>query len=219
VAEEPSRQGLIDSFRLIASTLDEIVALARTNATEDSVLAAHPRIKREAHRRRIMGTLRWMIASDTLVERASSMPQGFACLTTEADHNQGRYAFAFPGRPGGVFMVRRKPHDPGEGEYVQNRLDGVLEYAPLAEAFKQSPLKVYVSIPPKGEARLIGEHRAWDQPLWIPLSEVRSSASVPITQHTGRNSTRPASKPPRPIVRSTKRTIDEQTSVHPADDV
>jgi len=160
-----------------------------------------------------------MIASDALVERVPSMPQGFACLTTEADHNQGRYAFAFPGRPGGVFMVRRKPHDPGEGEYVQDRLDGVLEYAPLAKAFKQSPLKVYLSIPPKSGARLIGEHRAWDQPLWIPLSDVRASASILTPQQTGPTSIRSAAQQPRPIVRSTKRTVDDQKTMQPADDV
>ena len=55
MGEEPSRQGLIDSFRPIASTLDEIVALARTNATEEAVAAAHPGIERQAHRRRIRG--------------------------------------------------------------------------------------------------------------------------------------------------------------------
>lgn len=219
MAEEPSRQRLIDSFKPIASTLEEIVALARTGTTEEAVAAAHPRIERQAHRRRIMGTLRWMIASDALVERVPTMPRGFACLTTEADHNQGRYAFAFPGRPGGVFMVRRKPHDPGEGEYVQDRLDGVLEYAPLAEAFRQSPLKVYLSIPPKSGARLIGEHQAFDQPLWIPISEVQASASVLTPQQNGPSSIRTTSRLPRPIVRSTKLAIDDQKTVQPVDDV
>jgi hypothetical protein len=158
--------------------LHDIVALAQAGASEDKVRDAHPRIVRLAHRRRLMGAMRWMIASDELVVRIADAPSGFGCLTTEADHSQGRYAFSFPGHPGGVFMVKRVPHEVGEGDYVQQRLAGVLETAPLADQFKNSPLKIYVSIPDRGAARLIAEHPAWPERISIMLSELRPSASV-----------------------------------------
>jgi hypothetical protein len=97
-------------------------------------------------------------------------------------------------------MVRRTPHEPGAGEYVQERLQGVLESAPLAEQFKHSPLKVYLQIPPRGSARLVGEHPAWSERVLIVLSELHMPASVVRV-----------SSPPRalPTVRST-RVVDSQ---------
>jgi hypothetical protein len=205
MAEEPTRDGVIESFRPIAYVLDEIVAAAQEGSSEDLVRAAHPPLARHAHRRRLMGALRWMLASDTLVSRISDGPIGFGCLTTEADHNQGRYAFSFPGRPGGVFMIRRTPHEPGEGEYVQERLEGVLESAPLAEQFKHSPLKVYLSIPANGGARLIAEHPAWPERQYIALVELHRVASLVTVPSPG--------TAPRPAIRSTRAAerVEDQT--------
>jgi hypothetical protein len=195
VAEEPTREGIIESFQPIASMLGEVVATAQDNAGDDVIRAAHPLLVRHAHRNRVMGGLRWMIGSDQIVLRIAGAPNGFGCLTTEADHNQGRYAFSFPGHPGGVFMIRRTPHEPGEGEYVQQRLKGVLEHAPLADQFKHSPLKVYLSIPPRGGARLIAEHPAWSERISVSLAELKTLAPLVAG---------PSPAVPRPTVRSTK---------------
>jgi hypothetical protein len=204
MAEEPTREGIIESFRPITGLLDEVVTTAQNSASEEVVRQAHPRLARHAHRNRVMGGLRWMIGSDELVTRIADAPSGFGCLTTEADHNQGRYAFSFPGHPGGVFMIRRTPHDAGEGEYVQQRLNGVLEHAPLADQFKHSPLKVYLSIPSRGAARLIGEHPAWPERVSVLLAELR--AAVPVLP-------RPKTTALRPAVRSTKTTVPEADEV------
>ncbi len=210
MALEPTRSGVIESFRPISTLLEEVVRTAQDASSEEKIRRAHPLVERYAHRSRAMGLVRWMVAADQLAARLVEAPDGFGCLTTDADHNQGKYAFSFPGHPGGAFMIRRAPHEPGEGVYVQERLEGVVEQAPLAEQFKHSTLKVYLSIPPSGTALLIAEHPAWPEPVRIPLSELRTVAPIVPA---------PARPVVMPRVRSTKQTAKRPAEAGNTNDV
>lgn len=184
---------------MIATVVDQ----AQAGARYELVDAGIPSVHRVAHLRRLTGAARWMIAADAFVDQSLVWPAGFSVLTTEADHNGGRYAFAFAG---GVWTVRRQPHGEKEGGFLQERLEGVIEHAPLAPAFARAALKVFLSIPPVGAAKLIAEHRSWDESVVITLGELLAEnaamahiPSVELPRRTER----------RPLVRSAKRRVPE----------
>jgi hypothetical protein len=142
-----------------------------------------------------------MVIADTLVDHQASMPVGFSIESTDADHNQGKYAFQFPL---GVFTVRREPHDADDGLYLQEHLEGFEEQMQLSggiDAFVG--IKAYLSVPAEGAIKLIATHPELDAPMVLLLDEVErdddSGTPASITP------TRPG---PVPSVRSTRRKED-----------
>jgi hypothetical protein len=198
----PTREAFVRDFRPIAALLDEIVGKARAGSSYNEVREALPVVERQAHLRRLCGSARWMIAADALVANRARFPRGFSVLTTDADHNSGRYAFEFPG---GVWTLRREPHKEEEqGAFLQERLEGVIESAPLRPDLRELAVKVFVSIPVKGAVKVIAQHRAWADPVIVTLAELLVHDQTPV------EISRP--KRPRPVVRSTRREQRETES-------
>ena len=144
-----TREKLKAAFAPMVSLIEEAVEEARVASSRQAVAAANPEVKRLAHLRRLAGTKRWMVLADGLVQRKESYPEGFFLESTDADHNQGKYAFRFPM---GICTVKREPHneEEGQGKYIQEAIDGVLEQAELSpdiDAF--AAVKAYISVPPR----------------------------------------------------------------------
>lgn len=183
-----SRDEVKAAFAPLVPFVEDAVEKARVASSHDVIANANPQVTRVAHLRRLSGTKRWMVLADDLVAQAPGMPEGFGMESTDADHNQGKYAIRFPL---GVCTIRREPHDEEEGKYLQERLEGVLEQAQLApgiDAF--AGIKAYISVPPEGAVRLIATHPAFPEPMVILLDEievetgavtaVRPSAPMPL---------------------------------------
>jgi hypothetical protein len=179
-----SRDDIKTSFAPLVPLLEEAVKEARAASSYDAIVKANPEVLRTAHLRRLAGSKRWMIVADGLAARAPRMPEGFGMESTDADHNQGKYAIRFPL---GVCTVRREPHEGDEGKYLQEHIEGVLDQAPLADdvdAF--AGVKVYVSVPPDGPVKLIATHPTFPEPMVILLDEisVASDGAVEAIQPT-----------------------------------
>jgi hypothetical protein len=170
------------SFRPIVPLLEIVIAEARAATTFSVVAKSNPDVTRDGHIRRLGGTKRWMLVADGLV-RESDFPEGFEVISTEGDHNRGRYVFRFPG---GVFTVKKHPHKEDEGAYLQEQLEAVLEQAPLADGIAaEADLKVFLSVPERAPARLIVTHPALDRHMVIFLDEIMADEvppSIPPTE-------------------------------------
>ena len=71
--------------------------------------------------------------------------------TTEAQHNAGRYAFTFPG---GVFTVRREPHDDekDEGLFMQESFKEVTDLLDQQGApDAKDGMRVWIKIAPTAQ--------------------------------------------------------------------
>jgi len=116
-----------------------------------------------------------MVLADGLVRRESSYPEGFSLESTEADHNQGKYAFRFPM---GICTVKREPHneEEGQGKYIQEAIAGVLEQAQLSPDIDVfAGVKAYISVPPEGAVRFIATHPTLGEPIVILIDEFARS--------------------------------------------
>jgi hypothetical protein len=194
MAKPISREAIIAVFKPVVPLLDEVIADAQSKSTPELMRTALPTVRRESHVRRLVGTVRWMIMADGLVACAERMPPGFGVLSTEAQHNGGQYVFLCPG---GVFTVKKQPHDGNEGVYLQEQLNLVLEQAPLAQGINASAgIKVFLSAAWKRKPRLIVEHPTLTESMVILLDEVRSFVPARVA---------PAQPRTRTIVRSARR--------------
>ncbi|HEY2717932.1 MAG TPA: hypothetical protein VGI73_17100 [Solirubrobacterales bacterium] len=167
-----TREKLKVAFAPIVPLIEEAVEEARIASSRQVIAAANPEVKRLAHLQRLAGTKRWMVLADGLVRRKESYPDGFILESTDADHNQGKYAFRFPM---GICTVKREPHseDDGQGKYIQEAIEGVLEQAQLApniDAF--AAVKAYISVPPEGVVRFIATHPTLSEPVVILIDEI-----------------------------------------------
>jgi hypothetical protein len=152
--------------------VEEAVEEARVASSQQAISDANPEVKRVAHLRRLAGTKRWMVLADGLVERASRFPDGFSVESTDADHNQGKYAFR---SPLGICTVKREPHneEEGQGKYIQEAIEGVLEQAALSPDIDPfAAVKAYISVPPEGAVRLIATHPTLAEPMIILIDEI-----------------------------------------------
>jgi hypothetical protein len=167
-----TREKLKAAFAPMVSLIEEAVEEARLASSRQAISAANPEVKRLAHLQRLAGTKRWMVLADGLVRREDSFPKGFFLESTDADHNQGKYAFRFPM---GICTIKREPHkeEEGQGKYIQEALDGVLEQAHLSadiDAF--AAVKAYISVPPEGVVRIITTHPTLPEPMVILIDEI-----------------------------------------------
>jgi hypothetical protein len=132
-----ARNEVIAAFEPLYGVLQTIIADARQKTTLERFANLHPEIEREASLKRLAGQARWMLIAEGLAARIPSI-EGFSVRTSDAQHNSGQYVFAFPG---GIFTVRREPHDdtdPDDGRYIQQVLTEILEQAELAYPFRGS---------------------------------------------------------------------------------
>jgi hypothetical protein len=190
-----TRSAFKGSLQPIVPMVRPLVADAREQTEISKIAAANPEITRRAHLHRIAGIKRWMIIADGIARLGERLPEGFAVLSTEEQHNQGRYAFGFPG---GVWTTRREPHQAGEERpYLQDALDGILEQAPLRAEVEGEPVFAYLSVPPHGPAKFIASHPALPLELSVPLDEFGFAPLVEVARpgvaRPGVRSTRPAS--------------------------
>lgn len=165
-----TRDQIKAAFAPMVPLIEEAVEEARIASSQQLIADTNPEVPRLAHRRRLGGTKRWMVLADGLVQRAPRLPEGFGLESTEEDHNQGKYAFRFPL---GLCTIRREPHNEDQGKYLQERIEGVLEQAPLApdiDAFVG--IKAYISVPPEGAVSLIATHPTLPEPIVILLDEI-----------------------------------------------
>jgi hypothetical protein len=193
MAAEPTREHLISVFGPAAALIADVVARARTASAFTVVATSNPEVRRDSHLQRLAGAKRWMLTADGLVDRQSELPEGFGVLSSDADHNGGRYVFRFPG---GVFTIRREPHKEDEGSYLQEQLD-VFKDAPLAEGLAGTEVKIFVSVPATGFVRLIVVHPAFDEAMVISLDEILERHRPPVDVV-------PTAPPRRSVVRSTR---------------
>jgi len=198
------REDVIAAFAPCVPLLRGIIVRARDDASADSVADAHPRLRsigRLAHIRRIAGTLRWLYVAEDLVAELPAGPSGFGVLSTDLDHSRGRFVFFFPG---GVFTVRRQPHqDDDENVYIQECLDTLLEQTPLAEGIDgNADLTLYIGVPHKGPPKLSVVHPSLADPMTIALDEFDAPRNA-----------LPADASPYP-----KRNVSSERKPHQADD-
>ena len=170
-----TREEMITAFRPLHAVLESEIAEARKVTTLKVIAARHPEITRQAHLQRIAGGNRWMLIADGLVRSVGPI-DGFSVLSDNAQHNQGQYVFGFPG---GVFTVKREPHDktdPADGRYIAMTLEGILDQAELAPGLDPAdPITVYLSVTDRS-ARLKVTHSTLSDPMTIPLADLAEPA-------------------------------------------
>jgi hypothetical protein len=170
-----SRGQFMASFAPIVPTLEEVIAEARAASDFKKIAVAIPEITRRSGISRVSGTARWILAADGLVDRVPSFPDGFVLHSSEANHNQGKYIFGFPL---GVFTFKREAHDAEEGAYLQETLEILQETPALTGAGVIAGLKVYISVPSKGAARLIVKQPNAEEPIEVLLDEFARPGKV-----------------------------------------
>lgn len=111
-------------------------------------------------------------------------PTGFSVATTDAQHNAGRYAFTFPG---GVFTVRREPHDDekDEGRFMQEsfkEVTGLLDQQGAPDA--KDAMRVWIKIAPAGGTRLTALDR-YDHRVKVYLTDLLTASAPPSTPYPG----------------------------------
>jgi hypothetical protein len=188
---------LIEQLAPIGPLLTELVDAAHTDSTVQHAATSYPNLRRDAHLNRVSGTVCWALVVDGLVDAAKQgrFPEGFSVNTTEPQHNTGRYAFAFPG---GVFAVRREPHDDSkeQGRFLQQSFKQVTKLmdeqgSPSAE----TAVRVWIRIAPEGKTKLTARDRH-NHKIVITLSDLLEISTPQATRH-------PASDTRKTQVRST----------------
>jgi hypothetical protein len=187
MADAVTRDWVKEAFRPISSFLMQAAEDAQRIASFRAVATANPSVNRESHIHRVAGTLRWMLTAEGLVGFSGAMPGGYGVWSTDADHNGGRYVFRWPG---GVFTIKRTPHEEDEGFYLQERLD--LVAAGLKEASGGSPtdVTVYLSVPPQRCPKLIVTHSTLSEPFTIALDELLEEEPVALPNARPRSKVR-----------------------------
>jgi hypothetical protein len=188
---------LIEQLAPLGPLLTELVDAAHADSNVQHAATSYPKLRRDAHLNRVSGTVCWALVVDGLVDafKQGRFPNGFSVNTTEPQHNAGRYAFAFPG---GVFAVRREPHDDSkeQGRFLQQSFKQVTKLmdeqgAPGAE----TAVRVWIRIAPEGKTKLTARDRH-DHKTVITLADLLEASAPPATPH-------PASDTHRTRVRST----------------
>jgi hypothetical protein len=188
----------------IAELMDEIIQTAYDECSVKSIGETWPRLRRDANRARICGIVVWAHVADGLVDVASDgrFPDGFTVLTTEKQHNSGRYLFRFPG---GVLTIRRTPHDDEkfEGQFMQETFREMIEELDKAALPDENDAsRVWIRIAPTGATTFVAQDRHGHQ-VKVPLADLLQNAAAAVQPA-------PASPPPATQVRS-RLTSDQDT--------
>ncbi len=177
---------LIEQMAPIGELLQELIEAAQALSTVQHAAASYPQLRRDAHLSRVSGIVCWALVTDGLVEaaRQGRFPTGFSVATTEAQHNAGRYAFTFPG---GVFTVRREPHDDekDEGLFMQESFKEVTELLDKQGApDEKEGMRVWIKIAPAGAAKLtaLDRHKHW---VKVYLTDLLTASATPSTPYPG----------------------------------
>ncbi len=197
---------LIEQFAPLAPLLERLVdsAVAETDVTVAA--KAFPTLHRVAHMRRVAGMARWAIIADGLVaaELVGELPDGYSVRSTDSDHNRGQYTFRFPG---GLFTLRRAPHDDEkpEGVVMQQQFEQIVRLmdeqgAPGAE----EAVRVWIRPRPDGKTTFTARDRHRHETS-VTLADLLSAITPPAGAHPG------APVTPRTVVRS-KVTQDTDTA-------
>ena len=198
------RDRLIEQLAPIGPLLDELVVAAYANGGPRPTTAAYPGLRRAAHLKRVSGIVVWAHVADGLVDAASDgrFPDGFAVLTTDKQHNSGRYLFRFPG---GVLTIRRTPHDDekSEGQFMQETFREMIEELDKAALPDENDAsRVWIRIAPTGATTFVAQDRHGHQ-VKVPLADLLQNAAATVQPA-------PASPPPATQVRS-RLTSDQDT--------
>lgn len=173
-------QRVIEQLSPIAPLLEELTDNAYLTGTVQRVAAAFPDLYRGAHLKRVAGTVRWAMVVDGLVDADADdrFPEGFTVQTTESQHDRGCYAFAFPG---GVFALRRAPHDDeqAEGRFLQQSFEQVTKLMD-AEGLQnaETAVRVWVHISPDGKTKLTARDRYGHESV-VMLTQLLEALEVP----------------------------------------
>lgn len=145
-ARHITRDEVIEAFMPVHDLLTATIRYAREQTTAERYKNLHPEIAREAGRSRLSGQARWQLLADGLVSGLPAV-DGFGVRSSEAQHNSGQFVFSFPG---GIFTVRREPHDradPEDGRYIQEAFAEILEQAVLSDGVDaDAPIVAYLSV-------------------------------------------------------------------------
>lgn len=189
-------------LRPIAELMDDTIAAAYEKYSLTTLRDKLPEVGRDAHRARVSGLLVWQHVADGLVLAGTDdrLPDGFAVLTSDKQHNSGRYLFRFPG---GLLTIRRTLHDDDkdEGQFMQEsfaEMTDELDAAALPDA--QDASRVWLKIAPAGASTFAAEDRHGHQ-VKVPLADLLA-ASVPLA-------TGPAPRPAPTQVRSRLRSGEQ----------
>jgi len=175
---------LIEQLAPIGELLAELIDAAHSECTVQHVATAFPELRRPAHLSRLSGIAAWAHLADGLVEadRQERFPAGFSVATTDAQHNAGRYVFRFPG---GVFTVRRAPHDDekDEGLFMQESFKEVTELLDkLGATDEKEGVRVWIKMAPGGATTLTAQDRHGYQ-VKISLTNLLDAGLAPATPH------------------------------------
>jgi hypothetical protein len=174
-------QRLTAQLTPISGLMDEIIDTAHDQCSIKSIGKTWPGLRRDAHRARICGIVVWAHVADGLVEAAAEdrFPDGFAVLTTDKQHNSGRYLFRFPG---GVLTIRRTPHDDekSEGQFMQETFREMIEELDKAALpDKTDAARVWIRIAPKGATTFVAQDRHGHQ-VKVPLADLLQNAAASV---------------------------------------
>ncbi|HEY4277683.1 MAG TPA: hypothetical protein VGM91_05660 [Conexibacter sp.] len=193
-----TREQMIETFAPARGVLQDVIDNARALTTLERFAELHPEITREAALQRRAGQARWILLADGVVATIAVV-DGFGVLSSDAQHNQGQYLFSFPG---GVFTVKREPHDeadPDDGRYIQEALVELLAQAELAaDVEADAPIVVYLAVTATS-AMLKIRHSTLPEIMKIPVHDLVPApmpvASRPKRQRARARSTRESTMP------------------------
>jgi hypothetical protein len=173
------QQRLTAQLTPIAGLMDEIIDTAHDQCSIKSIGETWPALRRDAHRARISGIVVWAHVADGLVEAAADdrFPEGFAVLTTDKQHNSGRYLFRFPG---GVLTIRRTPHDDEkfEGQFMQETFREMIEELDKAALPAETEAsRVWIRIAPNGATSFVAQDRHGHQ-VKVPLADLLQNGAA-----------------------------------------
>lgn len=171
----------------IAELMDDIIASAYEEYSMKALREKLPAVDRPAHRARVSGLLVWQHVADGLVAAAAvdRFPSDFFVLTSDKQHNSGRYLFRFPG---GLLTIRRTPHDDEkeQGQFMQEsfvEMTEELDKAALPD--EREAARVWLMVAPAGASTFAAEDRHGHQvkvPLADLLNAITTTAAGPTPQ-------------------------------------
>lgn len=163
----------------IAELMEDVIASAYEEYSMKALREKLPDVDREAHRARVSGLLVWQHVADGLVaaSAADRLPEDFFVLTSDKQHNSGRYLFRFPG---GLLTIRRTPHDDdkAEGQFMQEsfvEMTEELDKAALPD--EREAARVWLMVAPAGASTFAAEDRHGHQ-VKVPLADLLNAITA-----------------------------------------
>jgi hypothetical protein len=204
-------QQLTKTLRRLAPILAEVCATAQAQSARLAGTEwADACIYRTSLLNRLVGTARWGIATEEMLNRDARVAEcGLHCNTTYEQQNQGRFYWTLADL-GVVFTIRREAHKkPEEVGTLQMQIEGVLESS--AKSFPAGALVAYLSVPPSGGMPTIDISRNGTLLETITLQHLLDEGppEADIT-NLGRGPREPDGRPPRRVRSTRKPEKDEE---------